>query len=245
MIQHKTYKLNNTVILTNEILYSHVSLFWDKIFQPIVEQQDKVKHLMVLCKVKYYDSEGNEEGYKTLGPLRRVEFKDKEIFSEYLQERLGILIDSYNPAGTSEIIFTFISRDGEVEPKDRLLLEDLSEVELPFHEFNKIKLPISMDPEDYGVIRNKELHNNYTRYIVSDNKHIYEIDVSLDKLTNKVTILGLSNFKWIDIKLDEDSFKRQIGKTTLHFLDGEVILVEKQLNAKSFKKLRSLYKYNY
>jgi hypothetical protein len=41
--------------------------------------------------------------------------------------------------------------------------------------------------------------------------------------------------------LSEDSFKRQIGKTTFHFLDNEIILVEKQLNAKSFRRLRSMF----
>jgi len=97
-----------------------------------------------------------------------------------------------------------------------------------------------MNPEDYGVIRNKQLHHNYTRYIVSDNKRIYEIDMSLDKLTNKVTILGLSDFNWTDTKLSDDSFKRQIGKTTITFLDSDIILIEKQLNAKSFRRLRSM-----
>jgi hypothetical protein len=130
---------------------------------------------------------------------------------------------------------------GEVLPEDRELLVDLSDKELPFHDFNKIKLPISMNPEDYGVIRSKELHNNFTRYIVSYKKRIYEIDMYLDKITNKVTILGLSDFKWIDTKLDENSFKRQIGKSTIHFLDKEIVLIEKQLNAKSFRKLRGMY----
>ena len=109
---------------------------------------------MVLCKVKYSETDSEvESGYKTLGPLRRVEFKDLELFKEYLIDRLGILIDSYTSNTISEIMFTYVIKDGEFSYQDRLLLEELSDKEVSFHEFNKIKLPVSMDPADYGTIR--------------------------------------------------------------------------------------------
>jgi hypothetical protein len=190
---------------------------------------------MVLCKVKYSCLEGKELGYKTLGPLRKVEFKDQELFSEYLQERLSILIDSYNPNTVSEIIFTYINKEGEVSMEDRLLLEDSSNKELPFHNFNKISLPISMNPSDYGDIRSKTQMDGFIRYIVSSNIRIFEIDVSNDQSINNVTILGLSNLKWIDTIISEDYFKREIGKSTIYFLDGEIVLQKLQLNAKPFK----------
>ena len=44
---------------------------------------------MVLCKVKYSEVESS---YKTLVPLRRVKFRDLELFIDYLSDRLGILI---------------------------------------------------------------------------------------------------------------------------------------------------------
>ena len=153
MIKNKTYNLNQQIILTNEVLNTYVLQFWNEVFAPI-KQNEKVKHLMVLCKVKYSEKEA-ESGYKTLGPLRRVEFKDLELFNSYLSDRLGILIDSYNSNSISEIIFTYVIKEGEVSPEDRLFLEDLSEKDATFHEFNKIKLPISMNPSDYGTIRGK------------------------------------------------------------------------------------------
>jgi hypothetical protein len=239
MIKTTNYKLNSKIILSNEVLNTFILKFWEDVFTPLI-QDGSLKHLMVLCKVKY-SAEENELGWlrpKTLAPLRKVEFNDLELFSEYLQERLGIIIESYNPSTVSEIIFTYVIKDGKITGSDRALLQDLSNKELPFHNFNKISLPVSMNPEDYGSIRNKELHHDYTRYIVSDNKRIYEIDVSLDRMSNKVTILGLSDFKWIDTKISDDCFKREIGKSTIYFLDGEMIF-EKQLNAKSFRRLRS------
>lgn len=233
MIQFKTYNINHQIILTNEVLISYVSKFWDDVFSTI-NQNDK--HLMVLCKVKY---SGTEDGYKTLGPLRRVEFKDLELFSEYLSDRLGILIDSYNPNSVSEIIFSYVVKDGEVSSKDRLLLEDLSDKEITFHEFNKIKLPVSMNPADYGTIRVESLIGRITRYIVRSSSRVYEIDVSLDQITNKVSIVGASALEWTDTKISDDLFKREIGKATFYFFNGELVLVKRVLPAKPFTRLRN------
>jgi hypothetical protein len=234
MIKTTKYILPENVILTSEILNTYISQFWSEVFAPI-NDGDHPKHLMILCKVKYYDI---TESYKTLGPLRRVEFGDQELFCGYLNERLGILYDSYNPStNVSEINFTYVIKDGIISINDRLLLEDLTDKELPFHNFNKISLPISMNPSDYGNIRSKTQMDGFIRYIVSSNIRIFEIDVILD--INKVTILGLSDFKWVDTKISDDSFKREIGKSTLYFLNGEIILQKLQLNAKSFKKTRN------
>lgn len=236
MIQFKTYNINHQIILTNEVLISYVSKFWDDVFSTI-NQNDK--HLMVLCKVKYSEAAG-ATGYRTLGPLRRINFDDKDLFIEYLVGRLGILIESYTSNSVSEIIFTYVIKDGLATNKDRALLEDLSDKEVTFHEFNKIKLPVSMDPADYGSIRGKELIDGYTRYFVRSNNRVYEIDVSLDKLTNKVSIIGSSGLEWIDTKLME-GFKREVGKATFYFLDGELTLVKRQLPAKPFTRLRNKY----
>lgn len=233
MIQNKTYNISSNQILTNDILNSYISRFFDEIFAPIVTN-GKIKHLMILCKIQYSDT---ETSYKTLGPLRRIEFKDLELFSGYLNERLGIINDSYNPQSISKLIFTYVIKDGAITNNDRILLQNLSDNKLTFHDFNRIKLPVSMIPSDYGKILSHSVINGITRFITTTNKKVFQIDISLDKMINNVTILGLSDFKWIDTKL-ENGFKREIGKTTLYFLDG-VLVFEKQLNAKTFRRLRS------
>ena len=50
-----------------------------------------------------------------------------------------------------------------------------------------------------------------------------------------------SDFKWTDTLIaDPDcSFKREIGKTTIYFLDGQIILQKLELASKSFKKSRN------
>jgi hypothetical protein len=239
MIKYITYNSNKELILTHEVLNSYVLKFWNEVFDQI-NQSEKVKHLMVLCKVKYSENEG-EGNYKTLGPLRRVEFKDLELFTNYLSDRLGILIDSYSSNTISEIIFTYVIREGEISPEDRLLLEDLSDKETTFHEFNKISLPVSMNPSNYGTIRGKTQLESNIRYFVRNinSNRIYEIDVSLDQLINKVSIIGASDLKWTDTKISDNLFKREIGKSTIYFLDGEIVLVKRQIPAKPFTRVRS------
>jgi hypothetical protein len=71
MIKFKNYFLKKEVVLTGEVLSTYVLQFWNEVFAPII-QNNKVKHLMVLCKVKYSEDEGVAEdqvNYKTLGRL--------------------------------------------------------------------------------------------------------------------------------------------------------------------------------
>ena len=97
-----------------------------------------------------------------------------------------------------------------------------------------------MNPSDYGTILSESIIEGFTRFITTTNKRVFQFDISLDKLINNVTLLGLSDLKWIDTQLSDNSFKREIGKSTIYFLDGEIILQKKELNAKSFRRLRSI-----
>jgi hypothetical protein len=74
---------------------------------------------MVLCKVQYPDTNLDSSNvYKTIAPLRRVEYTDLEMFISYLTNRLGILIDSYNPQSVNKIIFTYIVKKGKITSED-------------------------------------------------------------------------------------------------------------------------------
>lgn len=264
MIKQKIYQIDQELILTNEVLQSYVNRFWEDVYAPCEANAikgNKQKHLMILCKIKYSDPNNIDLGYKTIAPLRKVAFEDQELFSEYLQERLGLLIESYESLNYTEIVFSYIIKDGDISNKDRRLLTDLSNKEISFHEFNKIKLPISMNPNDYGILLTKEIMDGFTRYIVTSNKRIFQIDRYFDKMINIVTILGLTDFKWIDSQLPEgmehliydkniekaneyNSFKRRIGKSILYFYGGELILQQKELNYKPFKKTRNKFSTN-
>ena len=189
-----------------------------------------------MCKVEFNES---ELGYRTLGDLRRVNFNDKELFIEYLTQRLGILTESYTTTPISKITFTYIIREG-LANDSRALLKDFTSKAYASHNFNNLNLPISMIPSDYGDV----LVDNYVqisgvslhRFIVKNGSRLYTIDVSKDGLTNNVTIEGIINQSWTDTKISDEAFKREIGKSIIYFMGGEIVLRKKVLNAKPFTK---------
>ena len=232
MIKFQTYKINN-LVLSNQVLESYITQFWMDIFTPIKD----TKHLMIMVKVQFTET---ELGYRTLGHLRRINFDDKDLFIEYLSERLGLLNESYVTHSISNITFSYITKSG-LATDNRRLLQDLTNNINTTHRFNNLNLPISMNPEDYGTI----ILNNYVevngvsvnRFVVENGTRSYIIDISNEGLTNNVKILGAVDLSWIDTKLSEDIFKREIGKSSIFFMDKEIVLRKKQLNAKSFTKL--------
>jgi len=192
---------------------------------------------MVLCKVEFNES---ELGYRTLGDLRRVNFDDKQMFIDYLTHRLGALTESYVSDPISKITFSYFIRDG-LATDNRRLLQDLCNKTTTVHRFNNMNLPITMNPEEYGEI----LLDNYIqlmgerlhRFIVENGTRTYKIDISNDSLINKVRIQGPIDLEWVDTKISDDTFKREIGKSVFYFMGGEKIVRKKLLNAKPFRKL--------
>ena len=227
MIKIQNYSINN-VLLTNKVLSIYINKFWNDIYSQI----NSDNHLWIMCKVNYSEV---ELGYRTLGHLRRVNFNDKELFINYLSERLNILNDSYTTLSISEISFSYIINEGLASEQDRLLLQDLTDKGRTIHRFNNYNLPISMNPSDYGLVISSSTFDSFVRFIVKNGARIYQIDSTLDRMINKVTILGASDFKWTDTALIE-GFHREIGKSTIYFVDGEVVLRKQQLNAKPFRK---------
>ena len=236
MISLKIYNTNNQ-ILTNELLISNINNFWLEIFKNIKD----TSHLMLMCKVQFTEP---EMGYRTLGHLTIVNHEDKDLFIDYLSQRLSILSDSYITLPISNIIFSYIIKKGQSIDNERVLFQDLDNKTIAFHNFNNMKLPNSMNPSDYGELLVSNYvqieDETYQRFIVNglDNK-TYQIDISKNGLINRVRILGNINLEWVDtlIKKEANFFMREIKKSTIYFMDGEVILRKQMLPAKPFRRL--------
>lgn len=237
MINIKTYLLKDK-ILSNEILSLYIDNFWSDIFE-----SNKENHLFLLCKIQFSNT---DDSYRTLGHLVKINYEDKTLFLDYLSERLTILSDSYVTHPISQMSFSYIIKNGKCLDENRtLLLQEFNDKGISNHNFNNMDLPITMDPFKFGEVR---ISNNIDiegesiiRYIVVNRDKTYQIDVCENGMVNKVTILGRINLSWIDSKLnlnDTETFKREIGKSTIYFLDGEVILRKKELPANPFKKLQ-------
>jgi len=213
MIKLKNYTINNQSI-TNELLINYINNFWIEIFNEIKD----TSHLLLLSKVQLSEE---ENGYRTLGHLVKVNFEDKEFFIDYLSQRLSILNESYMTHPISNIIFSYLIKPGKIMDKDRAILQDINKP-TTFHSFNKFKLPISMNPSDYGEIQAKQIIElegiSYHRSILYNCSKIFRIYRSINGFTNKVKILGNINLDWIDSLIKEESnfFMREIKKSTIY-----------------------------
>jgi hypothetical protein len=237
MIKNQTYKIDSQLLDYN-LLSSYISRFWDDIFSPLV-LKGADKHLMVMAKVSFNEPKF-DYAYRTLGYLRSVNHSEKELFTNYLSERLTYLNESYTSSPIDKINFSYVEKDGLAPEDDRKLLQDISDAKLTFHRFNNLVLPITMVPSEYG----KVLHSSTVlvygvsvqRFTIVNGPKSYLIDVYNDGLINKVTILGATDLKWTDTCLPEGGFKREIGKSTKYFLDGVNVLNKQMFPAKAFKK---------
>jgi hypothetical protein len=94
-----------------------------------------------------------------------------------------------------------------------------------------------MKPSDYGIIKDVINKEGYIRYyVISPIKKLYQIDIFSNK--NIVTLLGASDLMWTDIKISETLFKRIIQKSTLYFMDGEIVLRKQELPSKEFRSFK-------
>ena len=235
MIKNKTYTINNQLLNTG-LLSSYVEMFWNDIFSPLVFKGAD-KYLMLMVKISF-DSPKFEYAYRSLGYLRCVNHSEKELFADYLNDRMTFLNDAYTSSPLNKIHFSYIEKDGQAPEDSRRLLQDLSDVNLTFHRFNNYELPISMNIHDFDEIIATTAFETFTRYIIiNSGSRTYQIDVTLDGLINRVRILGAANLTWVDTKLANDiGFIREIGKSTKYFLDGVNVLNKQIIPAKGFKR---------
>lgn len=237
MIQNITYTLPQSSPLTSQLLTKYINLFFSKIFSSIYTESKPV-HLMLMVKVEFTD---DSVGYRTLADLRKVNFNDKDVFTAYLTDRLGILSDTYHVHPIKNIIFSYIVKDG-IASGDRLLMQQ-SEYSVSVHKFNNFLIPLTMIPSEYGEVLVQNIVGDINRVVVKNGGNMFAIDVSTDGLTNNVTISGAKDIKWTDTKLSpagrDSVFKREIGKSIHYIKNGEIIVSEKLLNAKPFKTINA------
>lgn len=139
MINNYIYKLSNLAV-TKEVATTYIDMFWKDTYQGIINS-NKDSHLMLIMKVKFEDE---SMGYKTIGHLRKVNFTDKEIYKKYITERLGILNDSYSVSTVSNVIFSYMIKEGTATG-NRALLADTTSKGLSWHRFNNLSINIDIN----------------------------------------------------------------------------------------------------
>lgn len=101
-----------------------------------------------------------------------------------------------------------------------------------------------MDPQNYGTVIAEQFikDEGLTRYVVKNEKLIFIINVINNgngQTQNNVSLEGTTNVNWIDTKISDNLFKREISKNTFYIKNGSIIVKTKQLPAKPFKQTKT------
>jgi hypothetical protein len=193
----KNYLINRTTTLTKSTLSHFISKFWDEIFG-MLSNKDNI-HLLLLVKVQFDTGE-----VRTLADMRKVNFSDLNLYINFLVIRLGILADNYKDTPFSEIIFSYIVKEG-IADDDRSLLSE-QETHVFSHSYNNMQLPLTMVPSEYGEVFTKPGTGDKTKYAILSSDRTYQMES--DGTTNKVSIPKPMDLKWTDTKLSDNLFKR-------------------------------------
>jgi len=210
------YKLENPSNITKALLNNYLNKFWKTIMEKISTEQ----HAMFILRVKFTNDQ-----IATISHLKKINQSSKEELLQYLLSRLTLSNESYIVTPILSIIFSYGIRNGKIIP-DLVI----GNKETKYQIYYNNKLPIAIKPEDYGNVLTKK--NN--QYIISVSKDVIIIlDSQMKSKTkiNKIQYLknGQILFTWTDKIINEYSFIREIGKSSYHYENGELILLNNML----------------
>lgn len=137
---------------------------------------------------------------------------------DFILENMKFKSEYYNETQIAYIIFNYGFKSGKIPNKDNLISN------VKFQNYKNYKLPISMDPIDYGrlIIQNKI--NADTNYIIQ-NENEQTINFSKFDNHNEVEFFksGISLIKFTDIFINKLQFMRKIDNKTFYFENGNQI----------------------
>jgi len=214
---NKEYSLKDLPILTDEVLGNYINLFWKDVMSQIKDNQ----HVLLLIRVKF---ENNQ--IATLSDMQTINKSSKDYLLGFIKDKFNLSNETYKITPISSIIFSYGFREGKFTPS----LDLTKNKNIKYQIYYRNELPIAMVPEDYGKILSK-IDNNYT--ILVNRGHHNAIIALIVKKTSSQTVNHIRYiknnkllFNWTDtiVSLQDKNFIREIGKSIIHYKDGEISL---------------------
>jgi hypothetical protein len=139
----------------------------------------------------------------------------------------------YNETQIESLIFSYGFKKGKIKNKDNI------NINITFHEYKNNKLPISMNPMDYGrLINQNDLENgivyilqNYQDQTITFNKFEKHNEIEFFKS-------GISVIKFKDIFIETNKFMRIIDNKSFYFENGEQILFSRKMKTDFISKTK-------
>ena len=211
-------------IFSRDLLEKNLDLFWKK----IVENISKDQHILFLFRLQWSDTQ-----FVTIGNLQRLNKEDKDYILDFIMEEIKDRGEYYLEQSIISIVFSYGIREGRA-------LEKVIQTQVQYHNYQHHKLPITMDPLQYGRLI-KNIDNTY--FIQINDKNTAVITQFKDHNEVEFYRSGILYYKFIDKWLDELSFTRIIGKKEFIFnINGEQLLLKLQKPVKFISKLNRIEK---
>lgn len=220
------YNLNN-LIFSRILLKYYINKFWTDNINIL----DSNKHIMIMFRIKSSDGL-----IKSRGKLQRLNKEDKDYYINYL---LNILdMEELNPdmdidSPIISLIFEYIIRKGNVENKE-------SKSNVKYQTYYRNKLPIYFNPLDYGKLLKQK--DNLLIIKVSDKVKIKVTQVENNNEKYNLVEYYKKNkllFNWKDIYINENSFKRELGKSIYTYEFNELVLLKVIKSAKFINPIKT------
>jgi DNA polymerase type B, organellar and viral len=212
-------------VFTRSLFESKFNQFWIN----IQSNFDKNNHLFVLFKIKYVNNE-----YVTIGKLQKLNLEDKNWYIDFIIENMDFKSEYYNETQIDSIIFSYGFKKGIIISKDKINLN------MKFLLINNMKLPISLNPLDFGRLIDQNKIDSCINYILQDDKG-QTIKFSKFEDYNEVEYFkkGISLIKFKDEIISENKFMRIINNKKYYFENGTQVLFTNEIKTKFIKKLKA------
>ena len=198
---------------------------FNKLWTNIQSEFNNNNHLFILLKIKYVNSE-----FVSIGKVQRLNLGDKNWYLDFILENMKFKSEYYNETQIESLIFSYGFKKGSIPNKDRINLNIDSVI------INDMKLPISLNPLDFGRF-SKVINLENGKLFVLQNSKAETIMISSFETYNEVEYLkdGISLIKFKDEIVSENKFIRIINNKKYYFEDNKQVLFTKEMTNKKGK----------
>ena len=203
-------EIPGNVLLTKSFMKYHINNFWNEYMNKLPDKT----HMLFLFRVHFNDGQ-----IRTLCKLQQLNKEDKNYLIDILENKIQFSDDSYKTTPITKIILAFSVRSGRAEEK---VVHSNAKIQT----YQKYRLPVTFNPLEYGTLIVTYSINNYTYYIMKIN-NTNEAIIKCGENVNEVTIQRNGNMvlMYKDIKINDNTFIRQINNSEYTYVNNELKLV--------------------
>jgi hypothetical protein len=204
---------------SKQLIKNNLNKFWNEIVTPNVSDN---QHIIFMFRLQWTDNQ-----IVTIGNLQKLNKEDKDYI---LNKIIDNIIDKggyYLEESINSLIFTYAIRKGKA-------LEKVINTNIQYHNYQLHKLPITMNPLEYGKLIDKF----WDRYVIQVSPKNIAIISQLEN-SNEVKFYKSSEltYEYIDKWLDNQTFSRTLAKKEWIFRNNKQILFKTEKSCKFIQQL--------